>query len=430
MKKTLLSSLTILAAAFPALSQSAVAPLEWEGVAVQKVSPNGRYIMAQDMGGNSYVRDMSTDRIYTYAETYPGDSNCLSDNGVLVGEDINSSQALLMANGRTQTPRSMTGYYLSCLEGITPDGSTAVGYVMEGSTQLPVVLDVNRDKIQILPYPDKDAAGEEPQGVALHAVSGDGRVAAGILVDSDGFCYTPIVYRLSDTGVWEYTVPDMEPFGSAYAFGGFMAVSPDGSLVTVARIVGDLTNPYASAYVPYAFDVATGEFFELPSSEGNLLPTQILEDGSVMAMSSPTAFMAYTAYILLPDADDFILFSDYMKEELPEYYEWLDETLGQDGIIGYDENGDPEWGHYIITGLISVSNEFVTIAGGLPEGDFFSYVYYDIDRASGIGSVTAPDGPADTRCYNLNGIPVNTDDISTLSRGIYIINGKKVLLRK
>lgn len=422
MKKTLLSTLIITAAAVPAIAQTSVAPREWDGVYAQKVSPNGRYVVAQDLGGNSYVMNMKTGRETAFPETYCGDGNCISDSGVLVGEDAGTSKALVMKPGSRFTPPSMEGYFVSCLEAITPSSERAVGYVMDASTQYPAVLDIESDRLMLLPYPDRDAKGEEPQGVALHAISDDGRTAAGILVDGSGFCYTPIVYIQSEAGEWEYMIPDMKPFGEEYAFGGNMAISADGKQVTVARMASDISNPFAQYYTPYIYDVATGEFSEIPAAVKDLIPIQILEDGSVMAMSSPTAFIPYTSYILTPGAEDFILFSDFMKERFPEYYPWLDETLGQEGVIGYDDDGEQILGYYIITGLVSVSNEFVTIAGGIPEGNFFSYIYYDPDRASGVEAVTQAPAKGDGIYYNLQGIPVANPE-----RGVYIRDGKKIL---
>lgn len=411
---------TLASVASLAVMAGEVTPVEWDYVWAQRVSPNGRYVMGQDMG-SCYVKDMETGRDEVYPEMYPGDSNCISDNGILVGEDISLSKAVIMQNDKVYHPGALDIYYVSCFEGVTPDGTIAVGYAMQGSTQYPIVYDIADDSMMILPFPEKDENGEETQGAACHAVSDDGCTIAGILVNGDGFTYTPIVFTRNEAGEWEYSMPDMTPFGTNYIFGGYMSLSPDGKMMTVARMDVDPQNPYVDVIVPYLYNLTTGEFGPIESTVDNLLPTQVLADGSVIAVSSPSAFIPYRAFIKLPGADDFVLFTDMLQEKFPEYYSWIDETLGMEGIIGYDEDGIAIIGRYIVTGTVAVSNDYVTVAGGLPEGDFFSYIFYNPDLESGVERIE-PSLPASDIYYDLQGLPVAHPEPGR----IYIHNGKLV----
>ena len=50
------------------------------------------------------------------------------------------------------------------------------------------------------------------------------------------------------------------------------------------------------------------------------------------------------------------------------------------------------------------------------------------DETTGIGSVEGIN-PGERRVYNLNGQMMGTDNTNTLRKGVYIVNGKKVVIR-
>lgn len=227
--------------------------------------------------------------------------------------------------------------------------------------------------------------------------------------------------------------------GKTQMFGPNMALSPDGSKLLVMQnhtSVSGTSDDYSSSTL-YLIDTNTGDLTEV--SLGNhvsLVPHQVLNDGTILVWSHPNLeFIPYVTYIKRPEASEFELFTSFLETKIPEYYPWLEDTLGMTGVVGYDQDGNPIYGDYIVTGVISTSYDFSVIAGGLPSGDGLSYVFYKEGgfdfMHSGVQGVTAvPEGRYEV--YNINGVKVlSTDDASrirNLPRGIYIINGKKTAL--
>lgn len=437
-----------------------VEPYVWQEVYVQKVSQNGAFVAAQDDFSNCYAYDVATGRYLSYGSVAAGDSNYIANDGTMVGEDIAASFPAIMRDGKVFTPAVVKSYFGGAFESITPDARIATGYVSQGAypLYLPVIYNLETDELTALPYPTRDLFGDRAQGYIPHAISDDGRTIAGMVMDGSGFFDYPIIWKQADDGTWSYSQPTaklfnpdglvpwapgddnepdwdtMEKMGKDQHFGGTMAVSPDGKMVVTSQIVmpeGDLSTQGVTFRLWYfnTEDDSLGplpEGIDIAGRQTGLLATQVLPDGTVVATSSPNEFFPFTAYMLLPGADEFILFSDWLEEKIPAYYPWLEDTLGMYDIIGSDQNG-PIFGDYIVTGQISMSQDLSVIAGGLPIAPFFSYIYYDPSGKVGVGAVeaedglAAPDGPA--VYYNLQGIPVERP-----TRGIYIVNGKKVLV--
>lgn len=397
-----------------------VYPIEWPEVYAQKVSPNGRFVAAQDIFFITYVYDLEADEIIPYEAAYAGDGQYVADDGTMVGEDALLSMPVIMKDGKVIVPDAVKSYGYGCFESITPDARMAAGFV--GIPYTPCVYNLETETLEILPAPERDLAGGTPQGVIPHVISDDGRTVAGVVMDDTGMHEYPIIFRRADDGSWSYSLPTQDMPLSSQSFGGAMAISPDGKYMITLSMTG-------FPLTPWIFDTEDDSYRTLPANKGNLIPTQILADGTVLAVSYAEDFLPYTAYMFLPGAEDFILFTDWLQDNIPEYYPWLEDELGQYNIVGYDDDGQPIYDFYIITGQISVSEGYSTIAGGLPIGDFLSYIYYDPDGeyhpSSGVKApeVQTVSGAEPGVWYNLQGMPV-----SNPSKGIFIRDGKKVLL--
>lgn len=417
---------------------------------VQRMSASGRWLAGQDIYGSlAFGYNTEINRKYEYSAFYTGIGNCISDNGICVGQDIGGidQHAALMVNSRGGIPAALADIGHSSLDGITPDGTMAVGYMTNpdrGVMFIPfycsVTITGNTGAPQPLPYPTRNVVGGgEPYVVAATWVSNDGKVAAGHVLTAMGGSY-PIVYLQNEAGEWRYQVPsEISSDRTGASFLTNIALSPDGEKLFLCKMS---YNEYGEPgnFVPYIYDIEDDKLTRINTKVESLIPIQILPDGSLLAATYEMAFMPYVSYILPPDAEDFIPLVEYMEEAMPEYLPWLEDTLGLEGIIGYDDQGLPEYGFYVITGNVFMSEDMKTIAGGYPRGDF-SYVFKEAEPEpepepdptpdpdiSGVSAINADNGVYEV--YNVAGVKVlsTSDDtqITLLPKGIYIINGKKV----
>lgn len=224
----------------------------------------------------------------------------------------------------------------------------------------------------------------------------------------------------------------MHLLGVGQNFGGYQFMSSDGSLMITLR-----------GGQPYYFQTNSDDFqMRSVRNSSGLTPYQLLQDGTILAVSSENAFFPYTSYILGPEENQYKLFTDFIKENYPQVYPWIEDNIGQYGVIGY-EGDEPLYGNYIISGVMSVSDDFSTICGGLPIGDLLSYVFYtkptvepenpegpDSPDENGIDAIV-PDAEGLYHVFSTTGVLLlTTHDESTLEAlpsGIYIINSTKIV---
>lgn len=234
---------------------------------------------------------------------------------------------------------------------------------------------------------------------------------------------------------------NMYEAGKDEMFGPNMAISSDGSKLLVMQNHHD-QGVSADAYT-YSdlilIDTNTSELTKLNSGNHvSLVPLQILDDGTLTVWGHPTLeFIPYVTYMQRPDSNEFEEAVTFLEEKIPAYYPWLEDTLGMYGVIGYDpETGAEIRGDYIVSGIMTFSEDLSVVAGGLPLGEGISYIYYkeggfDFMQSGVKDMVAAPENGL-FNVYNLNGVKVMaTEDasrINNLPKGIYIVNGKKVAL--
>ena len=208
---------------------------------------------------------------------------------------------------------------------------------------------------------------------------------------------------------------------------------------TVAAYVGgaqydDLPRREIWSFDIADFDNVTYEWINV--STRGIFPTQILSDGTMMAATPRTGGNRQggdgaNGYIKLPDANDFIDMYEYLGATNPSYADWLN-TNSPHG-----------------SGLVSVSDDLSVIAGGLiiynlsdemqakleeTNGFFYSYVFTDAKTFAGVEENLVDADNGVYRVFNLQGVNVmtteNKSDLNNLAKGIYIINGKKTVVRK
>ena len=206
----------------------------------------------------------------------------------------------------------------------------------------------------------------------------------------------------------------------------FITISPDGSEIGVLKITPD-EGMLPQAYTPEVITIESGDVREIPIGKGNMIiPRQILSDGTVVAVSSPSDFIPFVCYVCEPGQDKFITLNEFLEENIPSYLPWLEDSdLTQYGITGYDENGEAIYGFYTVTGYVWMSDKFETIAGGVPLGDGYSYVYFNQEgfEINGVGEIEMDPATEEAApvYYDLQGRKVANPD-----RGIFIkVEGNK-----
>lgn len=519
--KTHICILLLGMAAMPLMAEENSEPEILPQAFAQRVSPNGTYVMAQDITGSAILYNVETEKADWFGGYYPGNGNCVSNNGVMVGQEMESSRGALIRNGEPVIPKPLFTVLQSSIDAITPQGSRVCGWIQNargGAMQIPYYFDIYENGVlgeaTPLPYPPKDLFNETPQYCNAVYISDDGKTIAGIVQDGSGFYSYPIVYKEDENGNWSYLLPseplfnpdhltipaypdidklnfpeqpditnymtsemkaewekaikeyettgfdnpwlnvtyytgekgyaeyenaikvynqevnriigevldqywkDMAAIGKNARFLPNMALSPDGTTLLADLGISDdeYTSDDSSSYVTYKFDLISGEYSIVESKYEDLIPTQILGDGTIISLGHPYGTYAYEAFILLPEADDYISFVDYMSSTNPSYLAWMDENLDTfyEGIV---------------SGLVSFSEDMSVIAGGNPNGEMISYVIAGAN--AGVSHIEVSDEGA-YRVFNLNGIKILTtkekSDLEKLPKGIYIVNGKKIKL--
>lgn len=172
----------------------------------------------------------------------------------------------------------------------------------------------------------------------------------------------------------------------------------------------------------YKFSTTTTDYTVLNPPLENLNPRLILSDGTLFA-STPMMDVP-TSYMVLPETTEFIYVFDYFQTNHPSIASWLQEEF---------PNG---------SGEVCCNDDMTLFAGALLPGQLKDYDYdsspffysswiVNLDP-SGVESIVADPEDGIYRVYNLQGVKVmETGDASLLNnlgKGLYIINGKKVIL--
>lgn len=215
-----------------------------------------------------------------------------------------------------------------------------------------------------------------------------------------------------------------------------MALSADGNwLAASAQVELPVSDPYAEvspvAYIPYLFNLNTGEWKKIGIEEENLVTNQVFANGNVLCASPANAILPARSWVYMRDKDEMVSISDYLKSVGSPYYDWLMENLTADVQVS-----ETDYLETTITGLVAASEDFSTLYGGvmgfaIGMDMYVSYIFSGLPEIAGVESIA--DQPGFNGIYNvfnLQGVKVlttrNIADVQTLAKGIYIVNGKKV----
>lgn len=356
-----------------------------------------------------------------------------------------------------QEPKMLKQFYeegpykgFECYAGaITDDATAFLAYYEQYPKQYPFVCSLSESyeigEPVFLPLPEKDIFGLEPFSVQLTAISNDANTVAGIVVSevpgAGTICY-PIVYSKNEKGDWSYSYPMLDMYDVAnpdncprfYQYQ--IALSPDGSKLACTQEVPNKVSNFP-IYVVWTIDLKDGKATKIESKNPDIVATQILDDGTVTGTYFATIKISY---IFTPGAADFIDFAEYAAKVNPEYGKWFEENRMVD-VKDYDDNGQLVDKRLPDTGQVYVSNDLKTIASGFQTSQLdeyanpvrWSYVFTDFEP-SGIYLPTTETKADKREVYNLMGLKVatlrNGEDVNSLPAGLYIVDGKKILVNK
>ena len=174
----------------------------------------------------------------------------------------------------------------------------------------------------------------------------------------------------------------------------------------------------------YIFDLTTGESQIIRTPVSGINVTQLLNDGTLLARIGMFSYVPAQTYILLPDADNFITIQDYFATTHPDYLVWMEETIPvSSGLMSVSDNME----------VFASGVEFVSLADPDMFGDvtILSYIFSS-NQGAGVENIEAINSEKMFRVFNLQGVKVlettNKEDLNSLNKGIYIVNGRKVAI--
>lgn len=225
-----------------------------------------------------------------------------------------------------------------------------------------------------------------------------------------------------------------------------MAMNRAGTLIGQTKVTTRFSGKTPIHYEnPVIFNLEDGTYKIYGDDLCELEISQILPDGTLIALypepgpSTPDLTPKHT-YVCAPGSSNFVTIEDYIKASNPEYYQWYEEYLRHDVPIGYDSKGDLIYKDMVVTGLVAVSDDFTALSGGvnawswdLDYGDYYTYIFTNmVAPDAGIENIEG-EAASSYKVFNLQGVKImETKDlnrVNSLPKGIYIINGKKELIR-
>lgn len=436
------------------------------GFRCDQMSANGKWMIGRsntwefegDFYPESSICEVSTGKIFGLEDlfTITPFSRPISNSGVAVMSTYDEATdwyevPYIIVPG--EEPRMLKELYTSgpysgceCYSvAIADDASCFLAYYEVYPKQYPFLCPINKDytigEPDFLPLPPQDIFGEEPFSVMLTCLSGDCKTVAGTVMTFDGKIAYPVVYNKKE-GEWSYSMPTVRLFDPDYPekFPNFypyqIALSPDGTkLACTQAMPGKI--PDFDDYIVWVFDLTTGDYNIIESSNPDIIATQILDDGTIVG----TFFASIKiSYIRTTDSPDFIDFMEYMKELNTGYAKWMEDNLLVK-VIDIDENGNQVEKYLPDTGQIFVSYNLDTFGAGLLTGEYddfynplmYSYVFSDLNQSGVDEIIYEPSERNNNIIYDFQGNKVMTvsdiNEIRSLAKGLYIVNGKKIAIR-
>ena len=244
----------------------------YTGVAFQKASPDGNWLI-ENLQGTISILNAKTGEKYEVADPNgvklysPGRGNSVTNSGKIFG--FTSDRVLVWDNGTVKElddePTGLgTGY--NSVMSVTPDENTLVGALgvngasssSNGMLAYPSMWTKNSEGKYVynpLPYPKKDFAGDTPQSIVPQQISDDGSTIVGTLTSGSGFYTFPYLFKKDVKGEWQATLL------------GIKNIYDESKLSTLPEVPVEPTEPdkydYMSESDKKSYDEAYDEYEEL-----------------------------------------------------------------------------------------------------------------------------------------------------------------------
>lgn len=226
---------------------------------------------------------------------------------------------------------------------------------------------------------------------------------------------------------------------SSYMIQNSLALSADGKWLATSFTefipMGETTGEH---YIPYLCNLETGEWTKCIDSNYNMHVNQVLPGGVTVFNNISNGWLPASTYLFYPSSNKSVTLYDDLSQNNPGYAKWMDDYLNDEIITGDDFNGNLEYENLTVSGQAAISEDFSTVAAGvdgytLNYQMYFTYIFRDVE--AGVEDIFVLQNPMDSAysICNLQGVRImktkDIEDIHTLPAGIYIINGKKIMLK-
>lgn len=217
---------------------------------------------------------------------------------------------------------------------------------------------------------------------------------------------------------WKKAIVDFPSFSPE-----FFALDPTGQFLALTQQSDDQDKNQTN-YTTWLFDLAeSGNFGEnnyiKVEDDRAIYVNQVLSNATIIGSFDSQAYGV--SYFATPENPKFVTATEY----LTDYSQWMTENLTKRVNVGTMFNPDEK--SMVVSGWISVTDDLSTIIGGygVQFGYYSFYVLCDTPYEAGIPSLPV-NREIKEGIYNLKGVKINP---TSLSKGLYIMNGKKVVVR-
>ncbi len=338
--------------------------------------------------------------------------------GTISNEDmVTTYSASFDMTGKSKTIESQ----MSTIYGVTPDGSIAVGCMLDEIMWWPTAC-IWKDGVRTeLPVPSKAECGIDHDGANAQFISADGKVIVGYLQDWVS-ARPAIVWRQQADGTYAADVISKDIWESAYGQGKKylrfepLGLSENGKWLCLSaqkEAGGSMPTPEFMVRM----NLETGEIIESETPDfdffeptvTNIYPTSIANDGTCIGSTKDEMGNQSGVIWKAGDKAPKLLAEVYPTVSQFEEYDYFQHhpiTISADGkkIVGF---GCP-----------------ITVYEDGTDYDFETYLL-DTEGTDGIATLKTMKPSASSRSYTINGQQV----LNKKQPGLYIENGKKILVK-
>lgn len=391
----------------------------------ESMSPNCKYVVGTNyttfapaiwvVDGNSYVN---------FTELEEGQFHGVSNNGIIVGSktyaikaNVDGTWSELYADKGEYIEEEWGGYYTgeagSDAWAITPDGSIIVGDYFDANYLTRPCLWIDGKRVD-LPLPEASAVPFEFDGAGARFISDDGKVILGYLNDNYGL-WPACIWRQNADGTY---TPDpickdyyQEEPGQGKPFMSFegRGLSGNGEWITLVVCPEyDIFNWEQPTMQCARLNLNTKELNVYGDGTQVIALYGIANDGTAVGFEDAGMMFGRKGAIWYPGQDKPAMFSELFPDN--EYFASVTGDMGCNapGYITADAK--------YIQGFAMTNDDNMDIS---------SYIVETPEKPiTAINDITVDSKKEIKGAYDLSGRRV---DENNLTKGIYIINGKKVV---